>query len=323
MKARGTIFRLVFAGAAVTLLVHIVPLAELQSALGQVALSGLIAGILLQMLARLLTGWRMTLLARYQGLPLDFRTMLSILFSASFYTFLLPGAVLGGAATYVKYRQHGGEAAASLGNIVANKGLEVLATLWLGALALAWTRFGEIALMGVGVGLLVFMATAHSLLRAGGWIQHWQARGSASPRPLVRKLGALLDALNVFERLSASQTRRLLMAALLAQTVPIAAMFTFAWGLGLSINVIDVAWVYTAVFLLAILPLTVANVGVREITMIALLLPLGVTAAEATAWSLCLYLGPLLAACLGLLLEIRSGGGAAHCSARGGPNAAP
>lgn len=52
-------------------------------------------GLGLQILMRILTAVRMTLLARYQGLALSFPQMLTILYTASFYSLLLPGALMG------------------------------------------------------------------------------------------------------------------------------------------------------------------------------------------------------------------------------------
>jgi len=302
-RIRSVIPRLLFAGGALAMLYYWVPMQDLSALLQGMPLVALLAGLLLQLASRLATAWRMTLLARYQGLALDYRAMLRILLSASFYTFVLPGIVLGGAATYVKYRQHGGTAGQSLGNIVLNKGLEVLATLWLGVLALAWSWLGWSAALLALAGLLDFIGMAHWLLRGGGAIDRLRHAASQSRHAPVKHLGRLLAALNVLESLRPAQTRHLLLAALAAQTVPVVSMFVFGWGLGLPVNPIDVAWIYAAIYLMALLPLTVANIGVREFTLITVLAPLGINAAGATAWSLCLYLGPLVSAVLGLLLE--------------------
>jgi len=70
-----------------------------------------------------------------------------------------------------------------------------------------------------------------------------------------------------------------------------------------SVPPATLCWVFSVIFLLALLPISFANIGVREASMIFLLAPYGVSAVEATAWSLVMYTGPLLSAVTGGMLE--------------------
>ena len=77
--------------------------------------------------------------------------------------------VNGGAATYVKYRQHGGEAGRSLGNVVVNKGLEIFAMLGLATLAGCYLQGGvKLLMVAMFVCLLVGWSYRQVAL-AGDW----------------------------------------------------------------------------------------------------------------------------------------------------------
>ena len=74
-------------------------------------------------------------------------------------------------------------------------------------------------------------------------------------------------------------------------------------ALGIELGLVSILWIYSFVYLLGILPISVSNIGVREASMIMLMLPYGVLITEATAWSAPLYSGPLSCALIGMLLE--------------------
>ena len=85
----------------------------------------------------------------------------------------------------------------------------------------------------------------------------------------------------------------------------IAALSILCFGRGLNIEVglVSVLWIYSVIYLLGILPISISNIGVREVSMILLLAPYGVSMTEATTWSMLMYSGPLSCAMIGLLME--------------------
>lgn len=307
MKKRQARIRLLIAVGALGALFWVVPLHSVVEALRQTQPGWLLVGLGLQILMRILTAVRMTLLARYQGLALSFPQMLTILYTASFYSLLLPGALMGGAATYVKYRQHGGEAGRSLGNVVVNKGLEIFAMLGLATLAGCYLQGGvKLLMVAMLVCLLVGWSYRQAALGWGLWpkFRRWVKR---SPSKLAKAVGTHVEHLNVFERVTPLQSRLLLAIAFGCQFVGAGAFIVMGRAVGADVSWVYIIWVYTMVYLLALLPVTLANAGVREGIMIWMLQPMGVNAAVATAWSLCLYMGPLMSAVFGALLESHSG----------------
>jgi len=81
------------------------------------------------------------------------------------------------------------------------------------------------------------------------------------------------------------------------------AIICFGNALNIEIGLVPVLWIYSVIYLLGILPISISNIGIREISMIMRLAPYGVSMTEATVWSVLMYSGPLCCAFIGMLME--------------------
>ena len=114
---------------ALFLIFYLVPISNVLGAILAADLVWVVAGIVLMILLRVVTALRMQVIAKSQGLDTSTLMMMRIVFSSTFYNILAPGALAGGAVTYLKYRQQGIEPIAAMTNIYANKSIEVLVVL--------------------------------------------------------------------------------------------------------------------------------------------------------------------------------------------------
>ncbi|WP_344808362.1 lysylphosphatidylglycerol synthase transmembrane domain-containing protein [Allohahella marinimesophila] len=305
--------RIALTVAAVILVLELAPLREISTHLASTELSWLWAALFLQVLIRVITAARMQLLAHFQRLSLSFWVMLRIVLATAFYGLFLPGGIAGGAVTFVKYRQYGAGGAAALTNVVVNKAIAALTigfltcTAWLADFVRSQDATSPalnslIALLSLLTLLLLpfLLKTGINAFGLAPRLQHRYANGHGR---FSRAAGALLSQMQILNDLGWRQTFVLIFAGCAAHVIGAAGMLFFGLALGLSIDLISVMWIYGMVFLLALLPISFANVGVREASMILLLAPFGIGAAEATAWSVLMYSGPLAAALAGALLE--------------------
>jgi len=98
---------------------------------------------------------------------------------------------------------------------------------------------------------------------------------------------------------------RVAAVALLTQLLGVAAYTLIAAAVGLELSLATVAWARSAALLLAILPVSVSGLGLREGALVALLAPYGVAAADAMAFSLAGFTATtVVPALLGGVLEI-------------------
>lgn len=305
-KGKRFLLKILICAFAITTVVMVTPLDEMVSYITRSDWRWLFLALFLQVLLRLMTAIRMYWLGQLQKLTLGFHRYLQIIFATSFYGLFLPGGLAGGAVTFVKYRQYGAGAALSLINIVANKGLTVAAGALLTVSAWSYEFFP-----GADWIILLFLALcliAPLMLRWSIRVCVWL--GNSLTRVFrkrfagfVLRLKHLIGHMQALVQLKWLMLIALLLAAMSQHIVAIASMLTYAVSIDIDITPMALCWVYGVIFLLAQLPISFANIGVREVSMVLLLQPYGISAAEATAWSILMYSGPLLCALIGGLLE--------------------
>lgn len=306
MKVKGLLLRVGVSVAALALVFYMVPLADIRADIANCDGYWLVVGVALQLLVRVITAVRMTILAAFQKLELGFLSMLRIVFVSAFYGLFLPGALVGGAVTFVKYLQYGGSAAASLTNVLANKGYEILSAGLL--VLLAWLalngvepRWFPLVTILLTVLFLLFVKALFSGLIAFGRLQRWL---QTKPGKLAGHTVKILHQLEALGRFSWTQTIILVVASFIVHALSATSMFCFAVSLDIPVPFAALILVYALVYLLALLPVSFSNIGVREAGMIFLFQPFGVSAAEAAAWSVIMYSGLLVSAAFGGVMEM-------------------
>ena len=108
-KLRSTFIKAAISGTVLALIFHFIPLSHVLGAVRTAHLEWVVMGILLSILLKVLTAFKMQMIANTQGLNTNSLMMMRILFTSTFYSLLAPGALAGGAVTYLKYRQQGVE----------------------------------------------------------------------------------------------------------------------------------------------------------------------------------------------------------------------
>ena len=305
IKSIWTLIRLCVSVSAVALVFYVAPVGKIANTVVSSHWPWLVPAIILQLMLRVMTAVNMSMLANFQGLNLGFVTMLRIAFATAFYGLFLPGGLAGGTVTFAKYIQLGAGAAASLINIMANKGIGVLAACVLSLCAWFYERWDQPLWLPIAGPLLLMLSLF--LLRGVcsgfgslAWLIQWLDRRSGA---LAKQAATVCRQLNVVAQLSWQQMVPLFIAAILLHVIAAAAMLMFAAVLDILVPLATLIWVYGVIFLVSLLPISFANLGVREASMIILLRPSGITAEEVTAWSILMYSGPLTAAVIGGLME--------------------
>jgi len=118
------------------------------------------------------------------------------------------------------------------------------------------------------------------------------------------------------------RSSRMLLA--LALCVPIHAttfliLHLFSLELGISVSFLSLSTVMVLVWVITVLPITFAGIGVREVSFVYLLSLQSVPPEQATALSLCFFLATVLLALLGIPFLLLRRKTSAHDPARPGP----
>ena len=239
-------------------------------------LAALLAG-----LAYPLQAWRWQLLLRAQGFALPARWVHGVFWIGQFYNSFLPGGVAGDAVRFgYLWREHPDRKAAAAASLIADRLLGLGALLALATLALGM----HLALAGGGAelrALLTASTIAFGLLLAAGWSvtrTRWWEPFSA------RLLGtgpaaALHDAAVALGRRPAT----LAMATLLSVAVWLVdfiSLWLLARSVGLDAGLLGMTVAAAAAYVAASLPISIGGHGVREGTLVAVMMLLGLGAGQ-------------------------------------------
>lgn len=306
-----TILKLAITAAALAWLLRVVPVTAIGEALLAAAPAWVALAVALQLAARLVAAARLAVVARALDLGLGLAALLKTLLAAGFYSTLLPGAAVAGAATWVKSVQHGASRSGALVAIVATRilGLATLAATGTAAWLIAWRPDPWLGLLLGGAAAVLVVATCWLLfVRPDRLATVLRAVLARAPGRMRRAEIASRAVLERIERLRLP-TRRV--AGLIALSVghdllTSAVLWACARALGVDLPFAALVVMRAALELLILLPISIAGLGVREVTLVALSAPYGVAPATAVAWSLLLLFGTLLAALAGGVLEARS-----------------
>jgi uncharacterized membrane protein YbhN (UPF0104 family) len=302
--------QLLVTAAALYLLFRVVPFHAVLQTLKTAHPGYVLAAVGLQALNRLPVAWRTRQVAHAQGVALTLRQIIAVLFSSSFYNLLLPGVIVGGAATWLKYVQFGTQAGPAFVIMVVSRLAEAMAIITSGACfwiidhsvaPLSWLAL-PVAYVGLLFAFRLVFSHAHLPARLLGATARLM-RSEAATMP--GRLAALAGHFGRMRALRLSDTLLLLLACVAQDLITAGDMYLFAHGLDLPLDFTTVLWLRAAIYLAGILPLSLAGLGVREGVLVLLTAPYGIAAADAIAWSLLLFAGNVAGALLGGLMELR------------------
>lgn len=281
---------------------------EVIGALARADVSFIAAGILINLLTRLAAAERTYVISRAVGLPLTRWRTIEAMFISNFWSLALPGLSAGSVVTVYRYTRLGVPLADSVGVLGASRAIELAAFCALGAVAFVLSAStpsvlvtASLCLVPVGIACS-FLIAPQIASRAADVI------GGSAPRGRIaeRLAGTLSRAVATF---SAAPRRELFAAAgfaLVQCSLDAASVMIFSWGLGFRIDWLDALWINVLAYLVILLPISVAGLGVREAAVIVALTPLGVSREGAIALALLMFSATLFNALLGGVLQLFS-----------------
>jgi glycosyltransferase 2 family protein len=299
--------RCAVAFAILAWLFHQITLASVLDAATSAAPGALLAAFLFALLAHVVIADRLRRLVKALGMRLSTLSLLQINLATVFYGLILPaGNVTGIIARFYRMSRrepnYGGIAVAlAFERVVATLTLCLVGVaFWLVDWPADWPAL--VLMLGALAALLVLYAalftTAPPLpARLRGSLGRWWPD----------RLASLRDALRQSRDLSPGVVAKLFALSIVTHGLGVIAYGLVASALDLELSLATIAWTRSAAVLVAILPISVAGLGVREGAMVILLAPYGITAADSLTYALLAFATTILAVGLvgGLLEALR------------------
>ena len=311
-RGMWTALRLFLSCAAVAWVLHSISLGGVIAALGNADPLLLTLGVLMNVATRFPAAERTQVMNRGLGLSVSRWQTIETLFISNFYALLSPGPLLAGVVTVYRYRRFGASITGSVSSLLASRAIE-------GAAFLIW---------GLGCALLDARVTAHlqsvrmrpglagaavilasigmaAIAIVGVMIRHRSrdAASSVSAPNMLDKLAA------VYGQILAQGPAVALKAAVPASLQVVisgGAMMVLARSLHTDISWTTGVWMSSAVYLAVLLPISIAGLGVREVTLIKSFAMLGLAPRTAVALAVLLFLDQFVSAMIGGAMQIGS-----------------
>lgn len=256
-------------------------------------------GILPLPLMSWLAALQMRVATELQGLKLPLRRIIEVNLSTAFYGLFLPGVIAGGALRWYQFSSPDGKPLEALAAIVYNRVVETSTALVLGLafwaadpVARAHPALGAIAALMV-LGLLVGQIV----------IVNPRVAERLVPGPLAERLRPFVAAASRFGALPARGHAEVAGICLARHLLGVVATWLFALALHLDLTMVEVGWVRSLLIIVAIVPLTIGGLGLREGSLIAALAPYGVGSGPAVALGVLIFARDLVGAAAGGVLE--------------------
>jgi glycosyltransferase 2 family protein len=290
---------------------HAAPLDTIVAGLRQASPGLLVIGMLLGVAARFAAAERTQCISRALGLSVTRAQTLEALFISNFYALLSPGPVLSGVVTVYRYRSYGASMTGSVTSLLASRVIEAATFIALGTLCVLLDP--AVMLVSVRVPLLIAAGTLALLgVCALGWyVLHRRRDHQEAPQQL--ESDAATGVLARLRAVHAEVMRRgpamALQAALPASAQVIlsgAAVAMLSQSLGFDLALVTAIWVSAAVYAAVLLPISVAGLGVREVTLLKSLALLSVPPNLSVALSVLMFADPVLNALIGGVVQFVS-----------------
>lgn len=256
----------------------------------------------------IIRSWIAYLTTSASGLRLGYLQLLQINISARFYTIALPR---GAAAAIRWYRYSDGGSGHAAAALLIFENLLLILTLFLSAgiiLLYEGENAGDIAefllpLSWLGTVAVVGMLLPFLYKPSGVFLEYML-------QPLCRRsihissfFERLLEAVTVYQKISASKIASICFFSIFSYSMFIFSAWVLAESMALGVGFLAIAWVRSITLLIALLPITIAGIGLREGVIIVLLQGYGVNASAAFAYALASFGIQLIIAALGAIIE--------------------
>jgi glycosyltransferase 2 family protein len=306
-----TVVRVIASSAALAWVLHATPLKTVIQALQASNLPLVILGVLMNVATRVAAAERTLVMNQGLGLAVSRWQTLETLFISNFYALLSPGPWLSGVVSVYRYKSFGTSVTGGVSSLLASRGVEfVVVVVWGLICALLDPhvsaasirdplRLGALCLL-VAMCVIAVWLTVHRRFKASGFERNGVAllrhRVFAKVADVWTQIAA--QGLPVALRASVPASVQVLLSGAALKVLALSLQIDISWMSGI--------WMSAAVYTVVLLPISIAGLGIREITLVKSFALLGFAPRTAVAVSVLLFLDQLVSALIGGLLQIGS-----------------
>ena len=293
MAALKTATRYFFSISVFTLILFLFGANDVLATIKNADVTSLLIAVGFALFAQFFSAIRLRQLLVIQNIMLSLGKVFLIGLSTVFYGLVIPGGSI--AAFAVRFVQLSRNARIELvaAALVVDRVIATTFLVIIGAIAFsaeyAAPLWFEIILIGIilGTGMAAFGC------RSSEWVTHRldNFANNESPGRLRRFGRRICRALLNYMSANGGQVLIVLTVSLVAHLCGCLAYYVIAIGIGLDLPFLSICWIRSGLILSTMVPVSVGGLGVREITAVSLLVPLGIDEALSVGFSILIFLG--------------------------------
>ncbi len=231
------------------------------------------------------------------GMHATFGQLLKITLIADFYALILPGTLLaGGAASWYKLKRIENKGIASAALVVFFRITYTLTLLGVGLVAIcldarSWMRALRLPALGMFLACLVLFLPFISRPAARFVARTTEPvlRSRRLPEWLQSKVREGRDTVFRFQTLRASQILLVFALSMLAIALAIFVWHLLAKAVGIQLPLLVIAWISSFLWIVEVIPISIGGLGLREMSLVAILHDYGIAQAQAVSYSLAIF----------------------------------
>ncbi|HEX9706630.1 MAG TPA: lysylphosphatidylglycerol synthase transmembrane domain-containing protein [Steroidobacteraceae bacterium] len=290
-----------------TYLVATIPMHDVLATLQSARTTWFVGGFAIVGATTLLAALQMRAILATQGMPFSVWQVAGINLITNFYGLFLPSSLAGGVIRWHHFSTPEGKRAQALAAIIFSRGVEVVTMLGYGIVFWYFANSKVSSASAVAAMIVTLTAVVFIVLLSVSQAPHAMLRAALTRLPLARhileRILRVSTCLVDFGRCGRRHQLRILLLCIVRNAFAVAAFICFARALNIAVPAVDLGWVRAVVDLVLIIPISIAGLGVRDASLVAMLSPLGVPSAVALALSFLLLAVSLFVALLGGLVE--------------------
>jgi uncharacterized protein (TIRG00374 family) len=294
-------------------IVSAVPIREIWNALETSLPIPLIAALAILLAGRLLVSVRTKTLTDVQSLSLSTARLFEISCASTFYGLALPGSFSGGIVRWYRLSQPDGNRSGALAAVASERAVDFLVLALFGIfcwMADAVPNRPPVVAWGLSAAACICLLVTLFAFTGLGGLTGTKVLGIAQrmkflPEAMFGSITRIADAFVLYRAMGRNKLMLLFVVSLLFHTLVTVSQYLMIVSLGLGVSPISIGWIRAFTVFMTAVPITPSGLGVREVSLVMLLLPIGVSAAQAIAFSLLQFAGLLLTALIGALFDIR------------------
>lgn len=257
---------------------------------------------------------QLKMLTDRQGMTRPLGELVAINLATSFYGLFLPGYLAGGVLRWYKLARSEQRPLEALATLVYNRLLELAAAVGLGLVfwladplaRSSWLVPVVFALLLLGLvgfqGVVAYPPLTTALVR----LLHRTGIPRLAPARVRARARAAFETGTRLGRVSPATLAAPAAVCVARHLLGVLLFMCFARALGLPLTFTNLGWVRSVLLLVGLLPVSLGGLGVREGSLVVLLHPYQVPAADALAFGFLLFARDLLTGAAGGLLEARA-----------------